>query len=241
MPLLSFLTKSIRSTSYKAIEPQEQSEPDEDKISISDAVNFSKREQPSRDELVKKWMFILSFLCITLTIAVALCIVAITQIFHRQKQHTTWLACGKTAAEARLANCHFEPMLTSWVPHECYHSEPSSAYSPLDNATWYLDKELTLEVEGETLERAKSGVYDTLYSHGSYHAEHCLYLWRKLATALDKHLHLVDEKTADIHHSVHCAESMAHRVRNKTKPADEGIWTDMIRLSFLPCIDLTSV
>ena len=155
------------------------------------------------------------------------------------KNHrAAWSECGSTVEEARKRGCHFEPMLTSWVPHACYIGELWDEYDPLGDRKWYLDEDLTRELEGKELEDAKSGVYTTLYTNGSFHDEHCLYAWRKLATVVDRRLPLIDEKSAQAHHSIHCAQSIAEFMRNSSSSTAEPRGLNSINAGSLRCVEM---
>jgi hypothetical protein len=42
-----------------------------------------------------------------------------------------------------------------------------------------------------------------------YHAEHCLFQWRKLQFAMHNRMEFVDNKTVSLHHSGHCADELS--------------------------------
>lgn len=126
--------------------------------------------------------------------------------------------CGRTSEEARANGCKFEPMMRGWIPAECYTPEPSDEYSPWTDRKWYYDYNLTKPMELEVL---NSGDDVTAYTK-TFHDEHCLYAWRKLALAVENRLPLVDTKTMNLHHSTHCALQIAKFIRD----VHNHVWVD---------------
>jgi hypothetical protein len=115
-----------------------------------------------------------------------------------------WVSCGNSSAEARAAGCHYEPMQRSWIPDACYFKEPSEEYDPFSDRKWFFDANLTQQITGEDLNKLRVGDDLNAYTH-YFHNEHCVYCWRKLAIAVEKRLPMIDSKSADFHHSTHCA------------------------------------
>ncbi|EED21254.1 conserved hypothetical protein [Talaromyces stipitatus ATCC 10500] len=119
-----------------------------------------------------------------------------------------WIPCGSTAAEARAANCHYEPMQRSWIPDACYFEEPSSEYDPFGDRPWFSDRNLTIPAN---LDRLRSGDEELAFVR-YFHDEHCLYSWRKLHLAVQLGRRLTDTKTYDLHHTMHCARGIANLI-----------------------------
>lgn len=147
----------------------------------------------------------------------------------------TWVSCGNSTAEALANACHFDPMLISWVPEACHFKEPGDEYDVSD-FNWYLDEQQTQPVSPDDI---KSGNYTHVFTDGSHHDQHCIYTWRKLSIALMKRLPLLDSKTADFHHSTHCAKGL----RGIVKESQQGISTyskfySSVPLLFSDCVPL---
>jgi hypothetical protein len=147
----------------------------------------------------------------------------------------TWVSCGNSSAEAIENGCHFDPMLISWVPEACYFKEPGDEYD-VGDFDWYLDENKSHPVSVEDI---NSGHYTHVFTDGSHHDQHCIYTWRKMSIALMKRLPLLDSKTADFHHSTHCAQS----VRGIVKESKQGISTyskfySSVPLLFADCVPL---
>ncbi|KAH8811045.1 hypothetical protein F5884DRAFT_669061 [Xylogone sp. PMI_703] len=121
------------------------------------------------------------------------------------KETLEWIPCGSSAAQARAAGCHYEPMQRSWIPDACYTSEPSEEYHPFDDREWYYDANLTQKLDEEGMRKLREGDDLDVYAH-FFHNEHCVYCWRKLALAVMNRLPLLDSKVADFMHSIHCAK-----------------------------------
>ena len=126
--------------------------------------------------------------------------------------HVKFTNCGKSAEEARSNGCIYEPMQRSWIPPECYFSEPSDEYEdPFSNRQWFLDENFTQPATEDTLVRLRRGDNITAYTH-YFHDEHCLYSWRKLALAVEYGKTVIESKTADLAHSAHCSKSLARKI-----------------------------
>jgi len=121
--------------------------------------------------------------------------------------------CGFSAAEARANGCHYEPMLASWIPDECYDPDPRDEYAPYDDRAWFWDYNMTVPMVGADLDKKRQGEDITGYTK-FFHDEHCLYAWRKLHLAVEKRHQLVDSKTMSLHHSTHCSKRIAKLIYN---------------------------
>lgn len=125
--------------------------------------------------------------------------------YNQVRREPQWIPCGSTAAEARAANCHYEQMQRSWIPDACYFEEPSSEYDPFGDRPWFSDRNRTIPAN---LDRLRSGDEELAFVR-YFHDEHCLYSWRKLHLAVQQGRRLIDTKTYDLHHTTHCAKSIA--------------------------------
>ncbi|ETN38307.1 uncharacterized protein HMPREF1541_06338 [Cyphellophora europaea CBS 101466] len=120
--------------------------------------------------------------------------------------------CGPTVATAQHNNCTYEPMLRSWIPPLCYHPAPTQDYTPFDDRPWYYDHNLTQPITSATdLDALRTGANLTAYTN-TFHDEHCLYAWRKLALAVQHRWRWLDTKTMSLAHSEHCAKRIARFV-----------------------------
>jgi hypothetical protein len=153
-----------------------------------------------------------------------------------EKSHNfDWTPCGNTSAEARFNNCHFDPMLISWVPEACYIAEPGEEYD-ISEFKWFADEKRTQPID---MNLVQSGDYDHVFTDGSHHDQHCIYTWRKLSIALERRLLMLDTKTADFHHSTHCAKMVRGVVHDALNMVDgyKGTYSS-IPLAFQGCVPL---
>ncbi|KAH8807109.1 hypothetical protein F5884DRAFT_677224 [Xylogone sp. PMI_703] len=154
------------------------------------------------------------------------------------RQQFEWVPCGETAASARAAGCHYEPMQRSWIPEACYFNEPSDEYNPFSDREWYQDVNMTIP---SNMDRLRSGDEEDAYTR-YFHDEHCLYAWRKLAIAVEKKLPMIDSKSYDMHHTAHCAKTIAGLIARAYDPKN-GWWFQRdythSPLMFQTCVPLT--
>ncbi|KAF2104956.1 hypothetical protein NA57DRAFT_71155 [Rhizodiscina lignyota] len=158
-------------------------------------------------------------------------------ILRRFGKHT-WIPCGTTAAEARAANCHYEPMMRAWIPHACYFPEPSEEYDPFHDREWFSDENLTVPVDMRKLEEGVEN-YPVYSRH--FHQEHCLYAWRKLAIAVERKLPLLDSKSHDVWHSSHCSKMTVEMLKASWNGTWEDLWGEKSTRSptlFLGCKEM---
>lgn len=119
--------------------------------------------------------------------------------------------CGNSTEEARSRGCRLESMIFGWVPNECYYEELSEQYRPFEDRKWYLDPSAK-----ELADPARLIAGEVPIAYGTaYHTEHCLFLWRKLAYAIENRISLIDTKSLKLEHSDHCADTLT---RFKEKP-----------------------
>ncbi|KFZ18227.1 hypothetical protein V501_01326 [Pseudogymnoascus sp. VKM F-4519 (FW-2642)] len=151
-----------------------------------------------------------------------------------------WTECGSTATEARSRNCHYEPMLRSWIPDACYFSEPSEEYDPFGDRKWFSDAKLKEELDEAGLEMLRSGDMSMAYTK-YFHNEHCLYTWRKLAIAFETRKPMIDSKTASLHHSTHCSKNIAKEmVAAETDTFNSSGYYTSSGMSFETCVPFYS-
>ncbi|TAQ88649.1 hypothetical protein B7494_g3026 [Chlorociboria aeruginascens] len=137
---------------------------------------------------------------------IILLIIPLLWLSSKKHSELGWVPCGDSPEEARRNGCHYEPMQRSWIPDACYFPEPSNEYHPFDDRQWYVDKKLTIKMNNTNgLQKLRDGEEIVGYT-ATFHDEHCLYCWRKLAIAVERRLPMIDSKSASFHHSTHCAQ-----------------------------------
>jgi hypothetical protein len=132
-------------------------------------------------------------------------------------------------------------MLGAWIPHECSIDEPDG-FHPFEDRVWYQDKELTQPIEVAGL---KAGNETEIYTH-IFHEEHCLYCWRRLESALERRLPLIDSISRNFAHSNHCAVNINELllgVANHTIPhayyhEDPMFYRTVVRMQYASCVPL---
>lgn len=111
--------------------------------------------------------------------------------------------CGSSTAEARARGCVMEPMVYGWMPAPCYISDLSAEYTPFEDRAWYTSSRY-LDSERIRVADLWDGVHEHIFAP-QYHGEHCLFLWRKLALAVQRRLPYLDHKSLDPEHAGHCS------------------------------------
>jgi hypothetical protein len=108
--------------------------------------------------------------------------------------------CGNNWQEAKQLGCHYDLMASRWYSDDCYNDEVLQTMLKEVNFQWYADREHT---EPVTTDFALTGQFDALWPLHDFHIMHCLYLWRRLHSAIVQHRHLDDDVYA-YGHTVHC-------------------------------------
>jgi len=163
-------------------------------------------------------------------------IIEISRSLLHTNSELKWVSCGNSSAEARKNGCHYEHMQRAWIPDACYFSEPSEDYHPFVDRIWFSDEALTKPLNNTELQWLREG--DDLVAYTwSFHDEHCLYCWRKLAIAVERRLPMIDSKTADFHHSTHCASGLIDFIYNVA----EDKWVNHKEYTYSPLMFQTCV
>jgi hypothetical protein len=132
-----------------------------------------------------------------------------------------WTPCGQSPAEARERGCHFEPMMSAWIPDACYFPELVAEYEEMDDIwstwEWYTDVNLEQSVtDAAALQNLREGNYTKIWTSRDHaHDLHCLYAWRKINMALERKFPLIDARSLEFHHSMHCSVDMSAYLREK--------------------------
>ncbi|KXS99685.1 hypothetical protein AC578_9915 [Pseudocercospora eumusae] len=116
-----------------------------------------------------------------------------------------------TPAEAREADCVFDALTTSWVPHECADLDLTEQYlrtvSALPQWPFYYDEAGTQE--WRDLDLLKSGEWNGhLWVTGRAHKLHCLFAWQRLHQVLLGGKH-IDTVVLGPYHTEHCKKVLA--------------------------------
>ncbi|KAH9207804.1 hypothetical protein DL95DRAFT_415318 [Leptodontidium sp. 2 PMI_412] len=110
-------------------------------------------------------------------------------------------SCGLTVQEARTHGCVFDLMMSGWLHPACYDAELSDAFLRAGNFTFYAEREaMNLVSEAE----ARRGEYEFLYTNGTYHYQHCAYIFAKQVRAHKRAPLVLDNKSRSREHVEHC-------------------------------------
>lgn len=138
--------------------------------------------------------------------------------------------CSGNATIARAKGCVFDPMMTAWMPRECFDEEHfNQSLKTQDwDYQWFEDFNMTKPIPFQTV---LLGEYDYLFTDITYHALHCYYIWKKQARVLlgvggRRGGHL-DSKTAAFEHSLHCVDTIRWTYDNSTS---RTVMTPALRL-----------
>jgi hypothetical protein len=183
----------------------------------------------------KQVLFIFSITALSVTMTAPLTLVVTPKLM--QKAHPfTYTDCGNTSTSAREAGCGYEPMMRAWIPKECYFTDIIGDYDVFRDRHWFTDKGLSIP---SNISRLESGDEEIAYTQ-YWHDEHCTYIFRKLAIAVEKRYSAVTYIMANIHHSHHCAHMVALRLQNsynETFLKEDDTFTES-KLNFQTCVPL---
>ncbi|GLA05331.1 hypothetical protein AnigIFM60653_005810 [Aspergillus niger] len=129
--------------------------------------------------------------------------------------------CGTHWTEAKRLGCHFDVMASRWYSPDCFNQGVLNQMLTEVDFRWYADREHTQEVARE---RVLAGEFEAVYPDNDYHIMHCLYLWRRLHSAVLEHRFL-DDDVYSYEHTLHCTRLIMQWPRglNSTTIATSGI------------------
>lgn len=116
--------------------------------------------------------------------------------------------CGHSAEEARANDCHFDLMLTAWVPRDCFDEPLMESYISNHNYTWYSDKALTTTVPDNVVRR---GEHHRVFVEKEFHYVHCAYMWEMQMRAYHAGI-AMEYDISTVEHTTHCAHLLVDRV-----------------------------
>jgi hypothetical protein len=109
--------------------------------------------------------------------------------------------CGRTPGQARQNGCIFDLMMSGWVHPPCYDQELSDRFLRENNFAFFWDREGTKQF---TEAEARLGNYKTIYTNGTFHYQHCTYIWAKQVRARRKSPYILDSQSRSVEHVEHC-------------------------------------
>ncbi|KAL2060783.1 hypothetical protein VTL71DRAFT_9425 [Oculimacula yallundae] len=129
--------------------------------------------------------------------------------------------CGNNWQDAKRLGCHFDVMASRWYSHDCYNGAILEQMMTEVEFEWFYDSEHTLPAPKDLVMK---GEFDTIYPLYDYHIMHCLYLWRRLHSAVVEHRQL-DDDVYSYGHTLHCTRLIMgwKMEKNTTTIATSGI------------------
>lgn len=129
--------------------------------------------------------------------------------------------CGTHWTEAKRLGCQFDVMASRWYSPNCFNEGVLGEMLEEVDFKWYADREHTKEVSRDVV---LAGEFEAVYPDNDYHIMHCLYLWRRLHSAIIEHRHL-DDDVYSYEHTLHCTRLIMKWPRgiNSTTIATSGI------------------
>ncbi|EUC26854.1 hypothetical protein COCCADRAFT_113201 [Bipolaris zeicola 26-R-13] len=121
--------------------------------------------------------------------------------------------CGWSVEEAKANDCVYDIMMSSWMPRPCYDEELSESFLRANNFTYW-----TLNQGGEEVPEAevKKGEFDILFTHGTYHYQHCIYLWKLQMKAQKSAVRVLDSISRSQAHIAHCQKLLTPDLSSHT-------------------------
>ncbi|KAL2060608.1 hypothetical protein VTL71DRAFT_9249 [Oculimacula yallundae] len=114
--------------------------------------------------------------------------------------------CGWSVEEAKANDCVYDIMMSSWMPRPCYDEELSESFLRANNFTYWTYN----NGSGEVLEdEVRKGEFDILFTHGTYHSQHCIYLWKLQMKAQKSSVRVLDSISRSQAHIAHCQKLLA--------------------------------
>jgi hypothetical protein len=108
--------------------------------------------------------------------------------------------CGNNWQEAKQLGCHFDVLASRWYSDDCYNGDLMETMLKEVDFQWFEDPYHTKPVSWAV---ARSGEFEALWPVKDFHIMHCLYLWRRLHSAVVEHRYL-DDDVYSYGHTVHC-------------------------------------
>ena len=111
--------------------------------------------------------------------------------------------CGRTPEQAKENGCIFDIMMSGWMHPPCYPQELSDRFLRENNFAFFRDREGTQPM---TEAEARLGNYKFVYTNGSFHYQHCSYIWAKQLRARTMKPYILDSQSRSVEHLEHCVQ-----------------------------------
>lgn len=181
-------------------------------ISDTDTVDTREHKPWSHGKKSPAWFWVPGF--VLLSVIIVTTFIIIVHITHSHPAENALSPCGQSPSDARAKGCHFEPMMSAWIPAQCVYPSLMNEYPDIFSIwSWYSDSNLTAPITSPSqLDELRAGNYSVIWtSRKNNHEFHCLYAWRKTSIALNApggKNGLLDTRSYDLHHSTHCAKGI---------------------------------
>jgi hypothetical protein len=132
--------------------------------------------------------------------------------------------CGTSPAKAHARGCHYDIMLGSWLPEQCYDKKLADEWSADEEGLWYHDQNFTQPFATSDL---RKGQHMDAYTRWDFHLKHCLYTWERAMWNI-RYNRMLEHDTRSLHHARHCTDILQ-------RPDQPPGWTK-IHTTYQPCV-----
>lgn len=115
--------------------------------------------------------------------------------------------CGRTSEQARQNGCVFDLMMSGWVHPPCYNQELSDRFLSENNFAFFWDQD---GLKPLTEAEARLGNHKFIYTNGTFHYQHCAYIWAKQISARKRSPFVLDSQSRSIEHVEHCIQRVGN-------------------------------
>ncbi|KIM95537.1 hypothetical protein OIDMADRAFT_33639 [Oidiodendron maius Zn] len=164
--------------------------------------DYEKPEEQTHHHSVQAWQYTaIAIGLAVLFIIFGLGSVISTMFFPHPPTSTSMGECGRTPEQARQNGCVFDLMMSGWVHPPCYDQELSDQFLRENNFAFFWDREGTKQF---TEAEARLGNYKIIFTNGTFHYQHCTYIWAKQVRARRKSPYVLDSQSRSVEHVEHC-------------------------------------
>lgn len=149
-------------------------------------------------------------------------------------------SCGNNPTEARESGCFFDPMMSAWIPDQCYFSDLAEEYGDIFLTwNWYWDRNHTMAITAaDELAQIRAGNYTKIWTDYHHaHDLHCIYTWRKMALTLERNLLRLDARSLEFDHSRHCAMAISDILDGKD-PMEGSLYVTIWPMMYHDCLPI---
>lgn len=155
-------------------------------------------------------------------------------------RHIVKDSCGNNPTEARENGCFFDPMMSAWIPDQCYFGDLAQEYGDIFTTwSWYWDHNHTMAITStDELAQIRAGNYTKIWTDYHHaHDLHCIYTWRKMALTLERNLLRLDARSLEFDHSRHCAMAISD-VLDGRDPMEGSLYVTIWPMMYHDCLPI---